>query len=273
VTQAEIQQSVQRFCGQFIDRIVDAMTQLATSLATSGNRLASDTALRSTLLYASSSLDIATGPLPEVNVLDMVVFIRLCREVFETHWLPYYGEAARAVEMAFESADREMLSLAGDVLSDEQLHRLTDLIAAWRTENPNQVRVEWVRLLDFSHHAGAVETERQRQAGGLMADVKKAGQVADRAVLLAERGMFLANRMPFLLRTQARLGSREIMSDALTQIGSRDATAAVSRPIDSILKRGILYLGLLGGALSVIWWGGYYVSKRALARRRGLVRA
>jgi hypothetical protein len=72
-----------------------------------------------------------------------------------------------------------------------------------------------VRFTDFSARAGEVAAERVRHARGLLGSVKGATQAADQALLLAERGLFLAQRMPFLLRLQARLGVQETISDTL----------------------------------------------------------
>jgi hypothetical protein len=49
----------------------------------------SDTALRETLIYVSSAIEIATGPLPSVNLVDMLVFLRLCRVAVERHWTSF----------------------------------------------------------------------------------------------------------------------------------------------------------------------------------------
>jgi hypothetical protein len=344
VSQAELQDSIQRFTGTLMDRLAQALGDVARN----GTPEESEAALRAAILYASSALDIASGPLPEVNVLDMIVFIRLCRESFETHWMPeLYGEKGKPVLEAFRVAEGELRHIAARVLTPQQLARLDAFIEQWRHDNPNQFRVESVRLMDFSVRAGQVELARAREAGGLMASVKGATQAADQALLIAERGLFLAQRMPFLVRLQARLGSREIISDALAKVGSpaelmtqvqgfepmveqlpvlaersgqaahearllvndvqplipssegaekinatiaktneltvntrhmlqelkalvpSDPNAVVAtaqRGVDDTLKKGLLYLALLGGAWSAVWWGGYYLVKRRLAR-------
>lgn len=344
VSQAELQESIQRFTGAFSDRMIQAMGELARN----GSPAASDEALRRALLYASGSLDIATGPLAEVNLLDMIVFVRLCREVFEAHWMPeVYGEKGEPVLEAFRASEAELRTVASRVLSAKQLDKLDAFIDEWRRENPNQFRVESVRLMDFSLREGEVEQARAEEASGLLASVRSATQAADQALLIAERGMFLAHRMPFLIRLQARLGSREIVSDTLAKVGSpaelmsqlqgfepmvqqlptlvqqsgqtahearllvsdvqplipstegaekiietiartneltlntrqmlqevkallpsdpKGAVATAKRGFDDTLMKGLLYLALLGGVWSVVWWGGYYLVKRGLAR-------
>ena len=85
----ELQESLQRFTTQFADRITQAMDELERA-SPPGVR---DEALRKNLLYVSSALEISTGPDPEVNLLDMFVFVRLCRTALERHWIPrFYRE-------------------------------------------------------------------------------------------------------------------------------------------------------------------------------------
>jgi hypothetical protein len=344
MNQAELEDAIQRFTGVFADRLTQALDELAEgSTLEVRNKI-----LHQELLYTSSALGIATGPVPEVNLLDMLVFVRLCREVFEAHWLPeLYGERGRAVAEVFRTSEDDLWGVATRVIPPEKRRELEGLIDQWKNENPRQVRVEGVRLMDFAQRRGQVEIERARAAGGLLSSVKGATRAADQALLIAERAIFLAHRMPFILRLQARLGTREIVSDTLASVGSpaellsevrnlepltdkllpivdhsvhaarearllaRDvepllpspkavetldrtmdkandltsnargmihdlralgpedpnaAAATVKRGVDDTIRRTLVYLALLGGAWAVVWWGGYYVVKRRLAR-------
>lgn len=233
ITETELQQQLQRFAGVFFDRISQATTELSQSSPPA----ASSAALNNGLIYASSALDIATGPLPEINLLDMLVFVRLCREVFSSYWMPkVFGERGRVVLDVFQTSEDELWRIAARVMSADQRARLVTLVEQWRQDNPNLFRVEGVRLMDFSQRAGKVEQERAQEAGGLLSSVKGATQAADQAVLLAERGMFLAQRMPFLLRMQARVGSREILGDALSRFGSPAQLAAEVRGLEPMIR-------------------------------------
>jgi hypothetical protein len=345
MNQAELEDAIQRFTGVFTDRLAQALDELAEGSTPDLRKRI----LHHELLYTSSALDIATGPVPEVNLLDMLVFVRLCREAFEGHWMPelYGGDRGRAVADVFRTSEDDLWRIAARVVSPAQRQELEALVDQWRSENPGQVRVEGVRLMDFAQHRGQVELERARATGGLLSSVKSATRAADQALLIAERAMFLAHRMPFVVRLQARLGSREIVSDTLATVGSpaqlfaqvqslepltdkllpivdhsthaarearllvrdveplipspkgvekldqtidkandltksaRDmiqelralgpenptaAMATMKRGVDDTLRRVLIYLALLGAAWSAVWWGGYYVTKRRLAR-------
>src|SRR5262249_31263113 len=130
------------------------------------------------------------------------------------------------------------------------------------------VRIESVRLHDFL--AGDERTSRQRAAEtrGLLRDVKASIKAVDDALLLADRAMFLAQREPFLLRMQARLGFSEILSDSLEDLHVLDQVArTVEGRVDRLLRRCLFYLAALGLVWSLLFWGGYYASKRLLGAR------
>jgi hypothetical protein len=214
LSERELQQWLQRFTTQFTDRIIQA-TEVLEQSSNPGIR---DQALRKTLLYFSSALEIATGPFPAIDLLDMIVFVRLSRASLEEHWVPtlYAAEGVEMVEV-FAKSEQDLWEMAGVALGTEQRDQLMRLIDDWRAENPRQVRVEGIRLSDFSTAAGNVAAARAAQAKGLLSSVKTATQTANQALHLSERGLFLLHRLPFLWRLQVRLAARELLGDALKQ--------------------------------------------------------
>ena len=234
----ELQQELERFTTQFADRI----TQATARLDRSSRESVRDEALRKNLLYVSSAIEIATGPYPEINILDMVVFIRLSRTVLERHWIPtLYGQDGVGLDEVFAKAESELSAIAAQALSPKQREELEVLIDAWLEDNPAQVRVEGVRLADFAAAAGSAAAERVGRAKGLLSSMKGAARTANQAMILSERALFLVHRLPFLWRLQARLGAREILADAITQLSGR------------LARRGLLYLGLLGAGGVLVW--------------------
>jgi hypothetical protein len=257
--QAELQQDIERFTAQFLERV----TQATEALEASTRSAVSTSALRKNVLYASSAIDIVSGSLPEVDLLDMLVFVRLSRLVLEEHWIPQlYGDDGRDLVDVFRTSESELWQIADKAMGESQKSDLMTLIDGWRAENPNQVRVEGIRLLDFSKRVGDAATERDKQAHGLLSSVKSATQRADDALLFGERAMFLLHRMPFLLRLQARLMCREIVADVVTPLLRRRPGAV------AVLRRGLAYVVLAGGALSFVWWGGYFLANRRSGRHR-----
>lgn len=343
VTQIEMQQGIERFTGELLDRLVEACEPLSRSQSERSRR----EGVRRLLVYAASALDIAAGTYPEVNVLDMIVFLRLSRVAVERHWLPHvFGDEARPLVTAFVDSEERAWHLASKILTARQGEVLNGMIEAWQRAHPDQVRVEMVRFEAFSARAGRVTEALQRDAEGLLGSVKAATQAADQALLLAERGMFLAHRLPFLLRLQARVGAQEVMTDSLGRFSDvetllkdaglrRDVLDDVARLVDDLrgaayearltlnafaplvgalpptdglksaldssneladkalmlvrearamapddlerslamleahaegmLRRVVLWLGLLGAALILLFWGGYYAVRRLTA--------
>ena len=220
VTQIELQQTVLRFTGAFLDELVESCERLRRS----ENPVARREALRRVLVYSASVLDIATAPLPEVNVLDLVVFIRLNRHALERYWVPeVFGKEAQPLVATFVAAEERAWDLASKVLDEGQRAELNRLIEVWERAHPDQVRVEMVRFDEFSRRAGKVARELQENAEGLLSSAKQAIQAADQAMLLAERGVFLAHRLPFLMRLQARVGAEELITDSLGRLEDVDA--------------------------------------------------
>lgn len=223
VSQAELQEDLQRFTGLFVDRVTQAMYG---AIEESPVDATSNHVMRMSLVYSSSAFDIATEPLPELGVLDMVVFLRLGRQTTADYWVPkVLGERGRPLLRAFEESEKAFWPIADRILTPDQKAKLVAGIDAWRQEHPDQVRVEAVRFIDFAAQAGAVATARAEEARGLLASVKAITATTDQAVLLGERGLFLVNRMPFLLRVQGRLGAREVLGDTAQTVGEFDTLA------------------------------------------------
>lgn len=216
----ELRQQLQRFSTVFVDRV----TQATEDLERSRRKRVRDEALRKNLRYISSAVEIAAGPFAGVNLLDMMAFIRLSRATLERHWIPeLYGEEGARLSEVFARSDEELSELAANALSPPQRRELDEIITGWLAENPGQVRVEGIRLSDFSAQAGTAAAATVAKARGLLAGVATATQTANQALLLSERALFLLNRMPFMWRLQARLAARELVGDLapLTRLATR----------------------------------------------------
>ncbi len=253
VPQVELQQDLLRFAGLFSERV----EQAAEPLSDIRDPRRTADALHRALLYEAHALEIATGPSPGVDALDMAVFITLCREAFERHWLPHvYGAAGRDMFRALETSEADAWTIAGKVLSSAQEDLLREQVRAWQAENPAQVHVEAVRLADFSKLHG--DAAKNAAASGLLASVKSATRTADDALRLGERALFLAQRAPFSLRLQVRIGTLELMAEAGQQVARLDVAAARA---ESLARRCSVYLTLIGVIWVVIFWLGYYLAR------------
>ena len=221
LNQILLQEQLQRFAGVFADRMIQAAEPLASW---TGPKLVRVRAMRQALLYDSAVLDIATGRFPEANLLDMLAFLALTRAVLDEYWIPeVFGQAGRPLGEAFARSEKDLEHVAENLLTREQLAEVKVLVQDWRRENPGQRRVESVRLFSFAETAGRLADERDARAHGLLSSITSATQSADQAVLLAERTLFLAQRMPFLIRLQARISAQEIVDEGLAAFTQSDA--------------------------------------------------
>lgn len=246
IPELELQQELQRFATSFIERI----TQATEALQRSSRSDVRDEAMRKNLLYASSALEIATGPASPVNLLDMFVFLHLSRRVLETHWIPtLYGEGGTPLDTAFTKAEQELDTLARRALGPQGVAQLTDLVDAWIADNPGQTRVEGIRLSDFAAAAGSAAASRVLQAKGLLSSISVASQAGNQAMAIAERAMFLVHRLPYLLRLHVRLAVRDVINDAMLRFKTGDELAGIKR----FARRGAAIALLATVSAGMLW--------------------
>jgi hypothetical protein len=256
ISQAALQQEVQRFSAEFTDRILQTIEELRAATGETHSRVLD----RRSLLYAAALLDIATGPSPEVAFLDLLTFFRLNRRALREYWIPeVFGNSAWGLEAAFAQSEDELLLFSKHMMTEKQRRALDDLTEKWMMDHPRQFRVEGTRFAEFTHavvthavntHAAEMAAGGDNdKASGLIGSVRAATSAADRALLLAERSVYLTQRMPFLLRLQLRLGAQETVDDITSQTmrALGDATSALARALASVL---ILSVGVF-----VFRWG------------------
>jgi len=217
VTQAELQQDVQRFSSVLIDRVGQATEQLLLSQ----DPIVREAAIRRALAYYTNVVEIVSGSSPELALLDMVVFISLSRYALESYWIPrLIKDEGKMLATAFEKSEREIWTIAAKVVTPENISKLRDLIARWQRETPGQYRVEGVRFGEFSKYAGRLATEREKESGGLLANVSKGVEAVDQALLTTDRVMYLVQRIPYLLRLHAILGTGEVLGSVSNKLAA-----------------------------------------------------
>jgi uncharacterized protein Yka (UPF0111/DUF47 family) len=214
MTQAELQQELERFTGDFMTRMTDATDPLYEQVSPKDR----EDILRLVLTYDSSVLDIATDARPEVGLLDMIVFVGLARGVFERHWLPRFGPASHPILDVLRRSEQDLTKLVEKLASPAQVQRLRKLIDDWLAANPDRVRVAAVRFTEFSALVGRMSEEEAKEASGIFGAVRGATEVASEVALLGDRARFLAVRLPFVLRLQARLGVSEVTGDTIARL-------------------------------------------------------
>jgi hypothetical protein len=255
----ELTQELRRFTTRFTERIAQATEVLEHS----PSQRVRDEALRNTLGYISSAIEIATGPHAEIALLDMFVLVHLCRTVLDTYWNPQlYGNEGLELSAAFARSETEISDIAERALGSSRKQHVSSLVDAWLADNPGQVRVEGIRLADFASGAARATAERMLEAKGILSSVRTATEAANEAMVLVERALFLLHRMPTVWRVQARLAAREILGDSIAQVseGPDAPLVRMGHQAARLARSGVIAVAVLGV-------GGLLI-RRAMHRRR-----
>ncbi len=232
VDEAEIQQDVQRIASSASNLLIQAVLEAG---AKSPPRVA-DELKRRLLSDGSALLELSTGPSPVNNLLDLAVFFRLSRQTLEEFWVPrVLGRPGLLLVNAYADGERQTSAVLDKIAKPEQKTKLYALTDDWRKRHPRQVRVEGVRFTEFSSFARGSHGSSQ-EARGLLGSIRSATATADRALLLAERTLFIAQRMPSLLRLQALVGTTEIASELRSELTRSTKLMGEIRHLDPFMN-------------------------------------
>ncbi len=241
ITQEELRHEIMRFAGRSGERVDDAYFKLEEGFKTPKARRA---ALENSSAYVTSALDIAIGPNPEVNMLDMVVFVTLTRIVVEEYWVPkVFGDEAKILVEVFRSNEAEIWSIAGKVLTPQQQQELRVSIRQWRDRDPDRVYVEAARFGDFAWFMGESELAKAQEGSGFLG-VKGVTREVSETRMLAERAMFYAQRVPWIVRSMVRLllldvaqtpEINQVMTDTGTLAKAMHQTAKMTEELPELI--------------------------------------
>jgi hypothetical protein len=145
-----------------------------------------------------SAITIAADSKPDRAMLDMVAMVTLGRMIYETHWLPRHGEMFGPLVRSFSKGEHEVWELTARVLDDDQRNTLRELIINWRDNHPDQTGFAYLRF-GYLASSGTASAADRKKASGLFKSVQEATQQVEEARLLAERGIYLATRIPMLM--------------------------------------------------------------------------
>jgi hypothetical protein len=205
-----LQQRLMRFTDDYTGGLVAAMDQWAAST----NAPNAIDLHRLRLNTVSSTVSVATGPNPLINLLDMFVMVTLTRAMIEDDWVAgAAGEFARPMLEACRRGETNITKLATAVLKPEQLDELRRAISRWRQEHPTASAAISARALGFVAAMDKVQPATQSGDSSIfgllmvdpMAGLAPAARELAQSRLFAERALFLLHRMPLLLRWQTEL--------------------------------------------------------------------
>jgi len=243
MTEVELQSELMSYA----DRFASIMTQALEDFETLNPKPQARQVILSDLVYSLSSVyTIAAEPNPQVGLLDMVAVTTLGRIIYEDNIRRKYGKSTEVLGDGFRQLEKDIWSIAAKVLTSEQRGELRQLILLWRKNNPDKVVYNYLRFSDFASQRRNSTLVKKVQAGGLFKTVKEVTQQVEETRMLAERGIFLATRLPLLTGNFAEVWmsqllvspeTSKILADihTVSTVSERMATVAEQLP-DQLMK-------------------------------------
>jgi hypothetical protein len=197
---------------QFVDRyreLVGQATDAGVHRATTADGRIMFQATKTS--YVSAAVSVVTGPRPIDALLDLLVMVTLQRMVWESGADGQIPPAeAEPVAVVLRRLERQIYDLAARVLPSDVIAKVRDLSTKWRRENPGQHYVAYVRFQNLGASSEADEVNEAISSGGFLAPVETVAREAHEARLLAERTLYLVNRMPIFLEWETTLAYQRI---------------------------------------------------------------
>ncbi len=201
----QLQLDVMRFADEYTARINDQVVVFQRDTDDPNDRLMAQTWLAT---QATSAFTIATGPNPELNAIDMLVFVVLSRMVIDDFWVnERYGARADGLRGVHQALENRAWSMAHQLLTPEQSGELKASIDAWHQQNPNQRAVAYIHLDDFAFATRSMRHDTGGSGGSVfsffgldpLSNLDPAVRQIAQARQLAERALFYAQRTPQLV--------------------------------------------------------------------------
>jgi len=234
VDPVEVQQTLMRFADEFAARMAAGVEKLSHGT----NALSKAESLRWKLAFGTATCSIASGPNAVANLLDMTVFVAEARMSLEEYWLPEaFGASAQGMLESCRTAEEEIWRYVDRVLKPEQRTALREAIQAWHQKNSNPEDLLVVRAVGLALQVAQVSPSDTSKPGSLfsllmldpLAELDPTRREIAATRLFAERALFVAQRMPTLLRWQAELLSIEALEQpALEQWAGTAAQIAAA---------------------------------------------
>jgi hypothetical protein len=199
---------------RFADEFSTQLTLGVDNLRRGAAPLAPAEALAWKIHLGTEICSIASGPNTLANVLDMTVFVTIGRGVMEEQRQPEeFGESAQPLLDLCLSAETQMWHLAETVLKPEQQAELRSAIEEWRRQHPHPKSLLAARAIGFAaqvakaSHSDTAKTESVFNLLNLdpLSGLDPATREIAQARLFAVRALYVAQRMPTLLRWQTEL--------------------------------------------------------------------
>lgn len=194
MTRAELEDHVRRFADRYYTRMALA---IGTIRKTAKNDEEVEQLQGWQSIAQATAVDIAVGPNPVTNLMDMMVLTSLEKMVIRDYWMPeVFGEERGAIMLqASTLVEEDIWGIADDVLTAKQQQDLAGLITEWHAENPDQIYPWLIRMSEFSGQRAA-SLDAVKQSGGMLKAVHQARETAEELQAFGERVLFYLQRAP-----------------------------------------------------------------------------
>jgi len=198
---------------RFADRIV-SQVETATFMSTAAQEKSPEAAERSLVwrvTTAEQAFQVAAQPHPVAALGDLVALCAYQQKVHELHWLGSLGEADRPLLQVWTSLQQQGLEAADRCLPAGQSQSFRDVLKRWgevTTDAEELLRSGAPTFEDLvSKHAASSQSTSLLGVIGLdpLDSIEPAAREIARSRELAERALFLAQRMPRTLAWRAEL--------------------------------------------------------------------
>jgi len=205
----QLQLDIMRFADEYSGRVADQVVAFQRDTDDPSERLVAQTWL---VTQATAAFTIATGPNPELNAIDMLIFATLSRMVIDDHWIDeLYGSRADGVRAVHQALENRAWAMANELLTPAQSSELRSSIDKWHQQNPHQRAVAYIHLDDFafattSVRSGTASTGSVFSFLGIdpLSNLDPAVRQLTQARQLAERALFYGQRTPKLVVMEAQ---------------------------------------------------------------------
>ena len=161
---------------------------------------------------------------PDVGLLDMFSMVTLGRIFFEKEGRSRYGKVIVPVIAGYRRAEADIRNVAAKVLTPDQMLSLMKIIERWRKENPGVKSFPLIRFSTFAADRRESTLSKAEDPEGLIESVESASETVEEMRLMAERGMYLATRIPLLTGLFGDLWLTRIMNNPELQKALSDVS-------------------------------------------------
>lgn len=233
----QVQETLLRFADEFSEHVIVALEplHLGTYVASSAE------VLQWKIGIVTGVYSIASGPNAFVNLLDMTVLVTVMRTAAEERWQSgISGGTLQPLLESFRNAEDQIWRFASQVLNDEQQAELRGAIDVWRKQNPLPESVLGARAVGFAMQVAQAKQTDPARPGSVfnllqlnpLSSLDPATRELAQTRLFAERALYMAQKLPMLLRWQV-----ELLSVNLGQVPAVEQAVSNSTQIAASLDR------------------------------------